>query len=381
MNTDTSAGGQMAGYLWQAVEACRRCLTSPSNAVIKIEIEDDISIARMDGVVESCEQLKHSEKAQTISEESPVWWQTVDAWIRGPAPNTPKLRLVTTNDLQAESLLASCYQPTSVAPWDGLLEAMDERAREKPNKRLAEKGVYARWLGFTQRRELLTRIQIASAQGSLEASNDLLEQALMEERGVSPAIVTRVRESFVGAFFGKLTNALDSGGFEVTIKEMNATFLEAHASHVTRGEYEFIDLECTDEDINELRVKHHQHLVPQLAAIDKDSSGIVARAMENWFRARTHRQKLMEGSPYEIKDLRSHDKDLEQFCQTIHEERDPVTDFDLGRIVGKGVYAECMKHQSRLGRTHPPLDFSQGSYHELINTIQLRWNPLYEEEK
>ncbi|MCI5118738.1 MAG: hypothetical protein D3913_12475 [Candidatus Electrothrix sp. LOE1_4_5] len=102
-----TAGGQMAGYLWQPVEACRRALTAPHDVVIKIEVDDDLSIATMDGAILSCEQLKHSEKDQTISEDSPIWWQTIDAWIRGPAPEKTKLRLLTTDRLQPDSLLAS----------------------------------------------------------------------------------------------------------------------------------------------------------------------------------------------------------------------------------------------------------------------------------
>jgi hypothetical protein len=52
----TSAGGQMAGYLWQAVEACRRSFTVPHDAIVKIEVEDDLSVATMEGAILSCEQ-------------------------------------------------------------------------------------------------------------------------------------------------------------------------------------------------------------------------------------------------------------------------------------------------------------------------------------
>ncbi|MBU1172342.1 MAG: hypothetical protein KKD44_22525 [Proteobacteria bacterium] len=201
----TSAGGQMAGYLWQAVEACRRALNEQYNVVVKIEVEDDLSIATMGGIIMSCEQLKHSESDHSISEKSPVWWQAVDAWIRGPAPEKSKLRLLTTSRLQSDSLLASCYQPTNVAPWDALLSEMDQRAAEASNKELAKKGVYERWINFKSRRELLNRIEISSAQGRLEASNDKLEVTLMD-RSVSPMIVSQVRESLVGAFMARLRN-------------------------------------------------------------------------------------------------------------------------------------------------------------------------------
>lgn len=82
----TSAGAQMAGYLWQAVEACRRALNAPQESLIKIEVDDDLSVATVDGNILSCEQLKHSENDFAISEASPIWWQAIDAWIRGSAP-------------------------------------------------------------------------------------------------------------------------------------------------------------------------------------------------------------------------------------------------------------------------------------------------------
>ena len=377
----TSAGGQMAGYLWQAVEACRRALTAPHDVAVRIEVEDDLSIATMDGVILSCEQLKHSENDHAISEKSPVWWQAVDAWIRGPAPEKSKLRLLTTSRLQPDSLLASCYQPTGVAPWDALLAEMDQRAADASNKELSKKGVYGRWINLKDaRRKLLTRIEIASAQGRLEASKDQLEETLME-RSVPPRIVYQVRESFVGAFMARLTDSLDSGGFEVTVKEMNADFLEAYARHAQPGKYEFPDLEYTKDEILALKAEHHQHLIPQLAAINRDQSSTIARALETWFRARTRRQNFMDGTPHEIKDLKQHDTELEEFCQTIHEEHLPIGDADHALKIGREAHASCMKHQSKLGRTDPPLYFTQGSYHELSNVLRLRWNPTYGEEE
>ena len=376
----TSAGGQMAGYLWQAVEACRRALTEPHDVVVKIEVEDDLSIATMNGVILSCEQLKHSEGDHAISERSPVWWQAVDAWIRGPAAEMSKLRLITTSRLQPDSLLASCYQPTSVAPWDALLSEMDQRAADASNKELAKKGVYDRWINLKDdRRELLTRIEIASAQGRLEASNDQLEETLME-RSVPPRIVSQVRESLVGAFMARLTDSLDSGGFEVTVKDMNADFLEAYARHAEPGKYEFPDLEYTEDEIRALQSEHHQHLIPQLAAIKRNQPDTIARALSNWFRARTLRQNFMDGTPHEIQDLKNHDKDLEEYCQTIHEEHLPISDADHALQIGRDVHTNCMKYQSKLGRTDPPLHFTQGSYHELSNVLRLRWNPTYGEE-
>ncbi len=376
----TSAGGQMAGYLWQAVEACRRALTESHDVVVKIEVEDDLSVATMDGFILSCEQLKHSEINHAISENSPVWWQAVDAWIRGPAPQTGKLRLLTTSRLQPESLLASCYQPTGVAPWDALLSEMDQRAAEATNKVLARKGVYARWIDLKDaRRELLTRIEIASAQGRLEASNDQLEETMMD-RSVPPEIVSQVRKSLVGAFMGRLTASLDSGGFEVTVKDMNADFLEAYVRHATPGKYEFPDLEYTNDDIQALQAEHHQHLIPQLAAINRDQPETIARALNNWFSARTRRQEFMDGTPHEILDLKNHDTDLKQYCQTIHEEHLPIGDADHARKIGRDVHKNCMKYPSKLGRTDPPLQFTQGSYHELSNVLSLRWNPTYGED-
>lgn len=377
--TKTSAGGQMAGYLWQAVEACRRALTESHDVVVKIEVEDDLSIATMGGTILSCEQLKHSENDKTISENSPIWWQAIDAWIRGPAPVKSKLRLLTTDRLQPDSLLASCYQPTGIAPWDALLVDMDERAAEAPNKELAKKGVYDRWMKLKDaRRRLLTRIEIANAQGRLEATRDKLEETLMK-RSVPPKIVSQVCKSILGAFMTRLTNSLDSGGFEVTVMEMNSDFLDAYARHAEPGQYEFSELEYTEDDIQNLQAEHHLHLIPQLAAIKRDQPTTVARALENWFHARAHRQNFMDGSPHEIKDLKNHDKNLKQYCQTIHEEHLPIGDAGHAQQIGRDVHSNCMKHQSKLGRSNPPLHFTQGSYHELSNALRLRWNPTYGE--
>jgi len=370
----------MAGYIWQAVEACRRSLIAPIDAIIKIEVEDDLSVATMEGFILSCEQLKHSEIDQAISEDSQVWWQAIDAWIRGPAPEKTKLRLITTSRFQPDSLLASCYMPTGIAPWEALVAEMDQRAIDAPNKQLAKKGVYDRWIGLKDnRRGLLTRIEIAPAQARIEASNEQLEGILMDN-GVSPMVVSQVRKSFVGAFMGRLTASLNSGGFQVTVKDIKGDFLEAYARHATPGVYEFPDIEYTKEDIQTLQEQHHQHLIPQLAAIRKDQTEIIARALVNWFRTRARRQNFMDGTPHVIQDLRKHDTELEEYCQTIHEEHLPIQSPDHAQEIGRDVRAKCMTYQSRLGKTDSPIDFTQGSYHELSNVLRLRWNPTYGEE-
>lgn len=379
--TTTSAGGQMAGYLWQAAEACRRALIAPNDLVIKIEVEDDLSVATMEGAILACEQLKHSEHHNLINEDSQVWWQAVDAWIRGPAPEKSKLRLVTTSDLKPNSLLASCYRSTGLAPWDSLLEKMNERADEEPNKQLANKGVYVRWNNLKNaRRELLTRIEIAGAQSRLAASNDLLEEALMD-RGVTPVIVSQVRQTVVGAFMSRLMASLDSGGFEVTVKEMNSDLMEAYARNAEPGVYEFPELDYTDEEIQSLQVNYHQHLIPQLAAIDRDQPSTIARALNNWFEARARRQRFMDGAPHEVQDLKRYDRGLEEYCQTLHEEHLPISGPENAKEVGREIHATCMKYQPKLGRTEPPLPFTQGSYHEMSNALVLKWNPSYGEEE
>lgn len=380
--TITSAGGQMAGYLWQAVEACRRALTEAHNVVIKIEVEDDLSVATLAGEILSCEQLKHSEHDQAISENSPIWWQAVDAWIRGPAPAKSKLRLLTTSRLKSDSLLASCYQAADIAPWDALLAEMNAQSVEAPNSLLSKKGVYSRWSGLgDSRRELLTRIEIASAQGRLGATTEQLDHALMDHHSVSPAIVTQVRNSLVGAFMTRLTNSLSSGGFEVAVKDINADFLEAYARHANPGEYEFPQLEFTKDEIDALKAEYHQHLIPQLTAIGRNQPEVIARALHNWFQARSRRQELMDGAPHEILDLKNHDMNLSQYCQTLHEEHLPIRDAEHAWQAGREVHKECMKYLSKLGRTDPPIIFTQGSYHEFINALRIKWNPSYEEDR
>lgn len=374
----TSAGGQLAGYLWQPAEACLRCLNESPEALIRIEVDDDLSVASLSGEVWSCEQLKHSELDQTISEVSPIWWKAIDAWMRGSTPQTVRLCLLTTAALHPDSLLASCYQPTAAKPWDALLSEMNKRAKDAPNQELNKKGVYKRWNEFSlqNRRKLLTRIEIASSQGRLAATNEKLDEALMERHSVSPLIVARVRKSYVGAFWTKLMDSLDSGGFEVSVREMRKEFLEAYSRNATPGVYDFPELAYSYDEINALQIEHHQHLIPQLAAIDRDQPDTVTRALENWFRARARRQDFLDGSPHEIQDLERHDKDLCTFCVTTHEEYVPV-DTKNAKNVGRQVHAACMKYQSSLGRSNPPLEFSQGSYHELSNSLRVNWNPLY----
>jgi hypothetical protein len=338
-----------------------------------------LSIASINEEVLSCEQLKHSEHNQSISENSSIWWKSIDAWVRGPSLHTVKFRLFTTASLQPGSLLASCYQPTTASPWDALLDEMDKRAKNAPNLTLKKLGVYQRWLDLSHQdhRKLLTNIEIASSQGRLADINDKLDTALMDLRSVPPLVVAGVRESYVGAFMTRLMASLDSGGFEISVHEMNEEFLEAYTRNATPGFYDFPDLAYSDEDIKELQIEHHQHLIPQLAAIDRDHPELVARALDNWFRARARRQDLLDGAPHKIQDLKSHDRDLHTFCVTTHEEYDPAADSEHAKEIGRKVHAACMKYQTKLGRTDPPLEFSQGSYHELSNTLRVKWNPLY----
>lgn len=112
MTTTHSAGGPLAGYIWQLHRALLALLDADFGDEVQIEISDDIAIVRH-GEIVTASQAKHSLEEGTLTIKSTEWWKTLRVWINLTAqgqllPDT-QLVLCSTQHLSAEfdKLLAS----------------------------------------------------------------------------------------------------------------------------------------------------------------------------------------------------------------------------------------------------------------------------------
>lgn len=373
-----TAGASLAGYLWQVTEACRRAIQLGKDDVLSIERHDDLAVVHSGGAL-ILEQLKHSQNPGTISEESPDWWSAIDAWTDPTTPDAEKRCLVTTDFIAGGSLLSECYRPVQIAPWDKLIEAMDTRATLAPNTKFANRGTYHRWLDLepATKRRLIESIAIVDQAAGLKDSIRRIDEEILNQ-GVLADAVEATRDSFLGAIMAKVSNGLDGDGLELHARELRQAFMKSATRAMEEGYYDLPDVAIDAKDIEDLRTNKMQHMLPQLAAIGRDKPKILLRALETWYHARHHRDRLMKGTAHAIADLQAHDRALIAHCENQHAKHldAPVAEHVS---IGQGIYHTCMDFQTRLGKGQGTLPFHQGSYYELSNDIRVRWHPKYGE--
>lgn len=372
-----SAGGSLAGYLWQVTEGCRRALSLRGDEVLSIERHDDLAIARLSGVEICVEQLKHSLHRGTITHESVDWWSAIDAWMATSQPAISKRVLVTTDAIGSGSTLGECYLPRDIAPWDKLVDAMDGVARAEPNAKFRNRGTYQKWIDLARpnKRMLLESISIRDQAPGIRESIRLLDEEISRE-SVPTSAIEATRNSFLGAMVAKVTTALEHDGIEIPRREIRAAFMTAASRAIEEGHYDLPEIAIDADAIEELRRNKNLHMIPQLKAIRRDTPTGVVRALERWFQARHHRERLLNGTAHSIADLRSHDRDLVANNENHHERHTDAPE-ERHEAVGQEVYHACMGFQARLGKSNATVIFAQGSYYELSNDLRVRWHPKY----
>lgn len=365
----------MAGYLWQVAEACRRSLSLSPDQIISIEQHDDIAVANFDGSEIVCEQLKHSQAAGTFSEGSPIWWQSIRVWATNNDPKITKRLLVTTDTIQPGCTLSKCYRPISIIPWAELEAFMDETAANAPNDGLTS--AYQAWLGMkpAEKRKLLESIELVDKTPNLNHSIEVLD-AEIGNLGIDEKYVEEVRESYLGAFSSKVFSNLDSGGVHIAMLDLKSAFMDAVARTLQPGYYDFPELPIDKQEVLKLKAEKNAHMIPQLDWIGFSDPAKVLGALETWFRARTHRDRIMNSSVQGTQDVKRHDKNLVAFWSNAHDGHSPCDDPEA-KEVGWKVHHVCMGTAQPVGRTPADLQFSQGSYYELSNDVTVRWHPKY----
>jgi hypothetical protein len=368
----------MAGYLWQAARAAHEGLQLTGDQALSVERHDDLAITAAGSRVLLCEQLKHHRKASTISEKSRDWWSTIGVWATH-SDESRQLVLVTTDRMLAGSHLAACYGGAQHQPWEALVNAMNEHAFSAPNQALLK--AYRAWSDLESdgaRRALLERVSIRDRQSGLKQAVPKLDSYLADERGVPSIYLAATRNGYLGLVNAAIWDALDGGGWECAGRYFQAMLSEAYATAAQPGHYLLREFDWTIEELEQFVDVDGLHLIPQLKAINRGTSEVVAPALETWFEARAQRQALREDYPTAVQDLRTFDQNLVTLNANHHLAHGAAEDNHQAIEIGAKVHSACILHQGSLGVRSMPLRFTNGSFYELSNSKAVRWHPAYE---
>lgn len=381
----SSAGGSIAGALWQVDLGLLYLLQAPTQSTLTIEEHDDLGLIQADVSVAVYIQAKHSERASTLTAKSVSWWKTLRIWMELTGEGDglfPKFELVTTLKT-GSTLQILCRNEASRSDSElrGLVAALDEIADKSPNAELVE--AYLAWKMRTPEYKLAllksTTIR-AEAPKLAEITTSLREE--LRRIGVPQQNLKEAQEILSEWYRDTVRERLGSGGCRLSKDE----FLQALQSVHSRTSAVTLIFRHGATEIPQMIAEHecrktYYRQLDLLGAASKD----FLFAYEMLSRARIERDDWLSHSPVARQDLEEHESDLINSWGSVRLRelrREPTSEREE-RECGWRVHDECVHNaksmiRGELVRHHVHV----GTLHLLADgpaDPRVGWHPRFEE--
>lgn len=379
--SDHSAGGQMAGYIYQVRRALIELLRANFGYKIELETLDDVVTRRTNGEVLSALQSKHSLENATYTIKSTDIWKTLRVWSHLITLNliqtSTTFILLTTAAVDASSPLTALLPGNAKGPPEilKLIHALDGVARAADNENL--KASYAAWLSLTetQKSRILSMTTIQSAEPKLAGIGSELDESV-RRFAIRPERVSLYRERVLGWFDGIIDERLSTRGCSVTYEELLDKVLELNESISP------LDLPNTMGDAPTPELDDERAMDPiylrQLYLLEVAEPELI-NAVKMFHRGRSQRQHWLDLKLTVGMRLNRYDQDLKAKWSVVHSRasREAATSPERSRDIGRTVFDNCMDYS---GAGLGPQVFqhvSCGSYHLLANDpkLEIGWHP------
>jgi len=378
---DHSAGGQLAGYIYQLRRALIELLNANFGCKVELETLDDVITRRATGEVLSALQSKHSLEDTSYTIKSTDIWKTLRVWshliIAKLIEPSTTFKLMSTATVDASSSL-SVLLPGKAKNSPDLLKLRNELdgvAKAAENKKL--KASYTAWLNLTeaQKSQILSMATVQPAEPQLADIVSKLDEAI-RRFAIRPERVALYRDRVLGWFDTLVDERLSTGGCSITYEELLNKVLELNETILP------LDLPSTTGNDPTPALEEEQAKDPlylrQLYLLEAKEVELLT-AVQMFHRGRSQRQHWLDLKLTVGMRLNGYDQDLKARWAIVHARasREAAASPEKARDIGRTVYDTCMDYSGAGLGQRVFQHVSCGSYHMLANDpkLEVGWHP------
>ncbi len=372
-----TAAGQAAGYFFQPERALVCLSKAPSEALIGIETDDDIS-QQLLGVTTERQQLKHTVSGRSpFGDHSTDLWKTLLIWLDAAAanefdPGVCDLILVTNAELPDGFLrkLLNCNGgpnkikvclrdllndtfPATVSDYVSRFKAHDPRLAIR----------------------VLARIQCIDGQTCPvgKAMHRKIASDLTLPDGVEHDVVI---DALIGWIHGTVLELWRAGRPAWISKRAFATQLHRILRRLERYKTIGVPAHFINVPANQRRAELNQMYVHQLRIIDAAEHEVL-NAIDDFYRCNFERLRLAQAGELTSDDWLDFEHRLKRHWELISGRESRVVPKRKPENEGYAVFAAAVSHETRLADETPQPYLTSGSFHRLANSLSIGWHPDY----
>lgn len=377
---DDSAGGPLAGYLWQVDLGLVRLLRMDPDQVLTLEVHDDLGVVTGDNAIQVLEQDKHSLNSGSLTAKTPCFWKALmlwaGKWSRGELPYVPTLRLATNRRVAAE---LKTLTETSTPRDNETAKAIDKRlcevAEEGASKTL--RNLHQDWLQMKEKDRvlLLQQIQLLEESALREMSTRLEKELSIS--GVPDSLLNEFRHGLEGWYRDVVRSRLTHGGMRIRASEQKARQAELWRRY---GQQEVVFLSGADIDAASLVTEGERQKVYfrqlELVGASVDQKLMAVEFLHQTQRERDRLLKHVLGR----EEIQVHENEVQNQWRVVRATEPSIDD---AAAQGRHILERCLCGSSTIRRSPAPTFFHLGTLQILADGPQMPprvgWHPDYEQ--
>jgi hypothetical protein len=388
------ADGSILGFLFQIERALLWLSSSQDDAVVGIEVDEDITVRLLQGeqIHTIYEQAKHSiSKKIPYSDKSEDLWKTLSIWVDAVNSGrfniaTSTLSFLTNKKMPASRLVYTLHNerfqnPANTKGENKSILELAERLKleaDKLTKSLKPYGEVVKACSTEILAKIIDRITILDNTTTHETNE--VKRTIRGNLHISDDLPF---DNIYNSLFGYVAETLimlwrsKQPGW-ISVKAFNQQYMQL-VSDFKRKSFIEQTVDSLPVGLNDISQNRGKLYVEQLRLIGGDEEDIID-AIHDYVRAASERSRLaQDGEISERKfklyfdDLLAHWKSLSKpqfkFCKSKDYQR-----------IGFEVYYNSLLYKGKLNNCEPEQGYThRGSYHYLADQILLGWHPKWQQ--
>jgi len=381
-----SADGSFLGFLYQIERAIIWLSSASNDAIVGVEVDDDISIKLTEGqeIKNIYEQAKHSQTRKVpYSDQSIDLWKTLSIWIEAVESGRidvekSKFSMITNKKIPPNRIVMQLGRAylSNKSDMSSATVKLKETAMKLPVSMTVYKN---RVLNCSV--DVLKNIidKIIILDGTYSHNNHDIKKEIRNNMSMSDDLpfdyIYRSLFGFVADSLIEKWRNKENGWIKVSSFNQQYTQLVADFKKKSFYEQTVESLPISNKDIerNKGRI-----FVEQLHLIGCSEEEVI-EAINDFIRAASERSRLAQDGEISAQKFEMYFDDLLNYWKSISRPKFKFANESNYPQIGYQVYYDCIVYKGKLNSFEPEQGYTyRGSYHYLSDQIRLGWHPQWQ---